>query len=167
MKWWQIPQATVLWTVLRLWFGFKWLIAGWDKITREGGFDASGFLNFALTKTEGAHPAVLGWYATFLERFALPNIEIFNFLVVWGEFLVGLGLIVGFLTRPALYAAALMNLSFLLAGETGVNPVYYTVAIILLVVGSSTYYWGVDRFALPVIKKKFFKKKEHATVNAS
>ena len=35
------------------------------------------------------------WYVSFLEGFAIPNAEIFSFVVAWGEVLVGLGLIVG------------------------------------------------------------------------
>lgn len=166
MKWWQTPQAAILWTVLRLWLGIQWLMEGWHKIT-GGGFDASGFMKGAIASASGEYPEVLGWYAAFLEKFALPNVELFNFLVVWGEFLVGLGLVVGLLTRPALYAGALMNLSFMLAGTTGVNPIYYTVSIILLVAGTGAYYWGIDRFALPVLKAKLFNKNEDKTIKAS
>src|SRR5690606_28174732 len=95
------PKMAVLWTVLRIWLGIQWLEAGWGKITGEG-FDAGGFLQGALAKAGGDHPAVATWYANFLEGFAVPNVELFNVLIPWGEFLVGLGLIIGFATIPAL-----------------------------------------------------------------
>lgn len=153
MKWWKTPQVAVVWTVLRIWLGVKWLTAGWGKVTGE--FDASGFLQGAIAKASGDHPAVQGWYAAFLENFALPNSGLFSFLVSWGEVLVGLGLIVGLLTIPALVAGAFMNLNFLLAGTVSTNPILLTVAFILLLVGSASYYWGADRFAIPYIKERF------------
>lgn len=156
MKWLKTPQVSVLWTVLRIWLGVQWLQAGWGKVT--GGFDASGFIQGAIAKASGDHPAVQGWYAAFLENFALPNSGVFSFLVAWGEVLVGLGLIVGLATIPALVAAAFMNLNFLMAGTVSTNPVLLTAAFILLLVGSASYFWGADRFAVPYIKERFGKK---------
>ncbi|MEH7234560.1 DoxX family membrane protein [Bacillus sp. JJ1562] len=155
------PKMAVIWTVLRIWLGIQWIEAGFHKIT--GGFDAGGFLQGALAKAGGEHPAVAGWYATFLEGFALPNVEIINVLIPWGEFLVGLGLIVGAATIPALLAAGFMNLNFLLAGTVSTNPVLYTVTVILLFAGAATYYYGVDRFAVPYLTKRFNEKKATKT----
>lgn len=162
MRWWKTPQAAMVWTVLRIWLGIQWLEAGWHKL---GGFDTTGFLKGAIAKATGEHPAVQTWYATFLENFAVPNAGLFNFLIPWGEVLVGLGLIIGFATIPALIAGAFMNLNFLLAGTTSTNPTLYTVAIILLFVGSGAYYWGVDRFTIPYFKNYFAKSKNAANAN--
>ncbi|WP_449538205.1 DoxX family membrane protein [Ferdinandcohnia sp. Marseille-Q9671] len=151
------PKMAVIWTVLRIWLGIQWLNAGFHKLT--DGFDAGGFLQGALAKAGGDHPAVAGWYATFLEGFAVPNVEIFNVLIPWGEVLVGLGLILGAATIPALLAGAFMNLNFLLAGTVSTNPVLYTVAMILLFAGAATYYFGVDRFAVPYLTKFMNEKK--------
>ncbi|MFS0821188.1 DoxX family membrane protein [Bacillus sp. 1P02SD] len=156
------PKMAVIWTVLRVWLGIQWIEAGFHKIT-AGGFDAGGFIQGAIANAGGDHPAVQGWYAAFLEGFAVPNIELFNVLIPWGEFLVGLGLIVGFATIPALLAGAFMNLNFLLAGTTSTNPTLYTVAIILLFAGAATYYYGVDRFAVPYLTKRINDKKATKT----
>ena len=155
MKWWKTPQAAVAWTIIRIWLGIQWIEGGWGKIT--GGFDASGFMQGAIAKAAGERPAVQTWYAAFLENFALPNADVFSFLVAWGELLVGIGLIIGALTIPALLAGAFMNLNFLLAGTTSTNPILFTVAVILLFAGSGAYYWGVDRFALPYVKEQLKK----------
>ncbi|MEW9502872.1 hypothetical protein AB1471_13835 [Jeotgalibacillus marinus] len=98
-----------------------------------------------------------GWYALFLQNFALPNVELFNVLVPWDEFLVGLGLILGCLTAPALIAGTFMNLNFLLAGTVSTNSNLMTVAMILLLVGSASYYWGADRYVMLFIKKRLNK----------
>lgn len=157
MRWYQTPIAAVVWTVLRIYLGFQWIVAGYEKIA--GGFDAGGFLKGALANAAGDHPAVQAWYADFLQQFALPNVDIFNVLIPWGELLVGIGLIIGLATIPALLAGAFMNLNFMLAGTTSTNPILYTIAMILLFAGAGAYYFGLDRFAVPYVKG-FFKKNQ-------
>jgi thiosulfate dehydrogenase (quinone) large subunit len=159
MKWWENEKVSVVWTVLRIWLGIQWIEGGWHKV--QGGFDASGFLQGALAKAAGDTPTVQAWYGTFLESFALPNVSIFNVLIPWGELLVGLGLIVGIATIPALLAAAFMNLNFLLAGTISTNPIFMTAAIILLFVGKGAYIWGGDRFIVPFVKKRLFDKHQN------
>jgi len=140
-------KAAMFWTIVRIYLGIQWIEAGWHKIT--GGFDSSGFLKGAIAKASGDQPSVQGWYASFLEGFALPSSGLFNFLIPWGEFFVGLGLILGTFTTIALIAGAFMNLNFMMAGTTSINPVLYTLAVILLFVGPAAYRWGVDYFLLP------------------
>ncbi|MCA1032625.1 DoxX family protein [Bacillus timonensis] len=166
MRWLKETNFAVVWTILRVWLGFEWLRAGLNKI--DGTFDATGFLKGAVAKATGDHPAVQSWYAAFLEGFAIPNVGLFNILIPWGEVLVGVGLIVGFATIPALLAGAFMNLNFLLAGTTSTNPILYTVAVILLFLGATSYYYGVDRYITPslrgFLKKKEGQKNNHAPV---
>lgn len=144
-------KFAILWTIVRVYLGWQWIQSGWNKIT--GGFDATGFLKGAIGKASGDHPAVQGWYAAFLEGFALPNVGLFNILIPWGEFLVGLGLILGMFTTVALLGGAFMNLNFMLAGTTSTNPILYTIAIILLVMGPAAYRYGVDYYLLPWLKQ--------------
>ena len=129
-KWWKTSQVNVIWTLIRIWLGIQWVTAGWGKIT--GGFEVNGFLQGAIAKAGGEAPIVQGWYAGFLENFALPNAGLFNVLVPWGELLIGIGLILGAATIPALIAAAFMNLNFLLAGTISTNPEYLALEVILL-----------------------------------
>ena len=64
---------------------------------------------------------------------------------------VGLGLLFGVLTGFAAFFGALMNMSFLLAGSTSVNPVLFTLAIGLILAWKVAGYYGVDRFLLPAL----------------
>jgi thiosulfate dehydrogenase [quinone] large subunit len=156
MKWLRGPKMAILWTVLRVWLGVQWLKAGLPKI---GSFDAEGFLHGAIAKAEGAHPAVLGWYAAFLENIALPNVELFNILIPWGEVLVGIALILGLATLPALAAAAFMNLNFLMAGTLSTNPILYTAALALMAAGTAATFYGLDRYAGRFMKEKLAESK--------
>jgi thiosulfate dehydrogenase (quinone) large subunit len=146
-------KIAIVWTILRIWLGLQWIEAGIYKI--RSGFEVSGFLQGAIANARGDHPTVQGWYAGFLEGFALPNIEFFNILIPWGEFLVGLGLILGLATIPALIAGAFMNINFIMAGVGLSSPdsKFFAVAMILLFIGKGRYYYGLDRFVIPYIKK--------------
>lgn len=161
-KWMENKVVAGLLAVLRIWLGVQWLQAGWGKVT--GGFDASGYLNGAIAKAAGEAPVVQAWYATFLETVALPNAKMFSFLVAWGELLVGIGLIVGALTIPALIAGGFMNLNFLWAGTISTNPTLLIVAVILLFARKGATYWGADRFLAPIVKNYFTNKKNNMMI---
>ena len=143
---WMVP----FWTIVRMYLGYEWITGGIEKLTK--GFDATGFLKGAIKAATGEHPAVQGWYAAFLKGFALPNVELFNVIVPFGELFIGLGLILGACTTIALFAGAFMNLNFLLAGTTSTNPILYTIAVLLLVAGPAAYAWGIDRVAIPWVR---------------
>lgn len=141
---------------LRLYLGWTWLTSGLGKVTGE--FSAGGFLQAAV-----ANPVVKGeevvypFYVSFLENVALPYEGLFSTVVAWGEILIGLGLILGFLTTAAAFFGILMNLSFLLAGTVSVNPIMIVLGFIILVAGMNAGRFGLDRFIQPIIKRKINK----------
>jgi thiosulfate dehydrogenase (quinone) large subunit len=137
--------AASLLLIIRLYLGYSWLVSGWGKIT--GGFDASGFLGNAIANpVKGPNGVVYGWWTSFLESSALPNIGIFNTLIPWGEFLVGLGLILGCLTTAAAFFGVLMNFSFLLSGTISHNPTDILLGILIMVAGYNAGRFGLDYF---------------------
>ncbi|HLO01949.1 MAG TPA: DoxX family membrane protein [Symbiobacteriaceae bacterium] len=145
------------WTIIRVWFGYEWFSHGWDKFTGKTSFDASAFIKGAIAKsvpaTAGAKPVVADWWGSFLKGFALPNIKMFNVLVMYGEMLVGLALIFGFVTIFAATMGALMNFSFLMSGSTSSNPWNFAVSFIFALVGGKIMgYYGVDYFMMPKLK---------------
>jgi thiosulfate dehydrogenase [quinone] large subunit len=90
---------------------------------------------------------------------ALPNVGLINILIPWGEVLVGIALILGLATLPALLAGAFMNLNFLLAGTISTNPVLYTAAILLIAAGTAATFYGLDRFAIRFMKDRWNARK--------
>jgi len=66
-----------IWLILRVYAGWAWLQAGWEKLHdptwtgAKAGTALSGFANHALTETSGAHPSVQSWYAWFLQHAVL------------------------------------------------------------------------------------------------
>ncbi|WP_349407389.1 DoxX family protein [Pseudalkalibacillus sp. SCS-8] len=131
-------------TLIRIYLGFVWLQASWGKIT--GSFDATGYLKGALSKAEGEHPAVQSWWANFIEHVALPNVSIINFLVPWGEFLVGVALILGVFTTFSVLMGLIMNFSYIFSGSAGQNPSMIILGFLIIVAGSNAAVLGLDRW---------------------
>ncbi len=146
MKLWRENRiAAIIVMIVRFVVGYAWLTAGWHKLTGATPFNAGGFLNNAVNNPivdKATGEAVYPTYQAFLEHFALPNVKIFNILIPWGEFLVGLGLILGTLTLTAAFFGILMNFMFLFTGTVSTNPA-----------GTNAGRFGLDRYVLPLIHK--------------
>lgn len=143
------------WLIVRVYVGWEWLIAGWDKIGNvawtgdKAGVAITGFLNGALAKTAGLHPDVQGWYAWFLKTAVLTNPVAWSYVVAWGELLVGVALILGIFTGIAAFFGMFMNLNYLLAGTVSTNPILFVGGIGLILAWKVAGYVGLDRFVLP------------------
>ncbi|WP_276357094.1 DoxX family protein [Cohnella caldifontis] len=150
-------------TLLRLYVGWEWMHHGWDKLT--GGFDAGGFLKNAV-----AHPvtdkatqaALFPNYTYFIERFALPNVKLINFLIPLGEFLIGVGLIVGGLTLTAAVFGMTLNVLVLVAGTVSTNPWLLVLGVAIFTAGANAGRFGLDGYAMPLLHKawdRMFRRK--------
>lgn len=158
----------VLWTIVRLWVGWEWLTSGWVKVFGTGrevwvgskaGVALTSLFNGALAKSEGANPDVQAWYAWFVHNIALPGSKVFSYIIAYGEIIIGIALILGLLTVPALLIGVIINLNYLLAGIGGINPILLTLEAILLFVGPAVYYIGLDRWVIPDISRRWGRNK--------
>lgn len=149
-------KGSWIWLVLRLYVGYQWLHAGWGKVTGDKPFDATGFLKGAAAKAvaaNGAKPVVQAWWGDFLNNFALPNAKLFNFLIPWGEVLVGLALILGFATLFSAVMGMVMNFAFLLSGTVSSNPNLLALEFVLVALGGAyAGYIGVDYWFRPMYR---------------
>jgi thiosulfate dehydrogenase [quinone] large subunit len=97
---------TAYWALfLRLVTGWWFLHAGWGKLTAAEPFSAAGYLANA-----GGTP----WMSAFFSWAASTPwlLELTNFMIPVGEFLIGLGLVLGALTRLASFFGALLMFFF-------------------------------------------------------
>jgi thiosulfate dehydrogenase [quinone] large subunit len=150
--------ASYLFFAIRILVGWKLMTSGWRKITGE--FDASGFLHGALKKTSGEHPAVQSWWGDFISGFAIPYVDLFNFLVPWGEFLVGIGLILGTFTIFAAFMGLIMNFSYLFSGTVSTNPNLIIGEFLILIGGINASKIGLDRWIIPYLKMQIQKRRD-------
>ena len=87
-------------------------------------------------------------------------------VIAVGEFLVGIGLIVGALVGIAAFFGTLMNFNFQLAGSASTNPVLFGLGV-FLVLGWKVAGWiGLDRYLLPALGTPWKRGRllEHDTV---
>ncbi len=146
-----------IWLILRLYAGWVWLQAGWEKLHdpawagAKAGTALGGFVNHALTESSGAHPNVQGWYAWFLQHAVLADPKAWSYVVSWGELLVGIALILGIFTGLAAFFGAFMNMNYLLAGTVSTNPILLVIAILLMLAWKTAGWWGLDRWILPAL----------------
>ncbi|MDI3270062.1 MAG: DoxX family protein [Bacillota bacterium] len=146
--------ASPIWFLVRLYLGWQWLSSGLQKVGSpmwtgaQSGAALTGFVQGALQKTQGPHPDVSPWYASFLQNVVLPHASTFSWMVAVGETLVGIALILGLFTGIAAFFGAFMNVNFLLAGTVSSNPILFLLAIFLILAWRNAGWWGLDRWAL-------------------
>ena len=149
-------------TVIRVYLGWLWLQAGWEKLTANGGFHAESIITGAIQQGTGITAKLYPypWFVHFLN--ATTNhghdTSFFNFIVPWGEFFVGLGLIFGTFTLAAAFFGLLMNFTFLLSGvifvnATFANPTYIFFGIFVLIGGFNSGKIGLDYWITPFLRQ--------------
>jgi thiosulfate dehydrogenase [quinone] large subunit len=147
---------------VRLYFGYEWMTHGWQKLT--GGFDAAGFLNNAVNKPvidKATNELIYPTFTAFIQTVALPNVKFINFMIPLGEFLVGLGLILGAFTITAALFGLMMNFMFMFAGTVSTNPWFILIGGILFMAGANTGRFGADYYLMPYLRKLLTHKKDH------
>jgi len=176
------PNSQWLWLLVRVYLGWTWLHAGYEKfvnpagvwVGEKAGTAISGFVTGALGKTaEGltlagknaAHPDVTVWYGWFLENLVGTAPVLWSYLITFGEIAAGLGLIFGVLTSVAAAGALVMNFSFLLAGTVSINPIMVLLGIPLLLAYRVSGNIGVEKFIRDYMEKR--KAQGNATTNSS
>jgi thiosulfate dehydrogenase [quinone] large subunit len=152
-------RAGLFWLPIRIFVGFSFLEAGLhkafdpDNAWLGGGAALRGYWERAASiPEEGRPPITFEWYRDFINFLLNGNHEgWFAWVVTFGEIAVGVGLLIGLLTGVAAFFGALMNMSFLLAGSGSSNPVLFTFGIGLILAWRVAGYYGLDRYALPML----------------
>jgi thiosulfate dehydrogenase [quinone] large subunit len=155
--------ASVLWLVARVWLGYGWLNAGYQKLwgSEKAAFwngAGAGVKGFATAGVAGSKAgkggASYGWFAGFLHGFVIPNASWIAKVITLGEIAIGVLLILGLLTSAAAAAGLVLNIVYMFSGSSGVNPAYAIVAVFLILAWRNAGYIGLDRFAFPVMRSR-------------
>lgn len=147
-----------LWAIIRVWLGWQWIEASLHKIGDAawvgGGAALKGYWTKAVAIPQPpARPAItFDWYRSFLQY--MLDIQAYTWfakLVAYGEFLVGIALIVGAFVGIAAFFGGLMNWNFMMAGSASTNPLLFLVAILLILAWKVAGYYGLDLVLLPML----------------
>jgi thiosulfate dehydrogenase [quinone] large subunit len=154
--------ASVVWLVARLWLGYQWLNAGYQKVWGSekaafwngGGAGVKGFAGAGVAgSATGKGGASYGWWAGFLHNFVIPNASWIAKLVTVGELAIGVLLILGLFTGAAAFAGLGLNVIYMFSGSAGVNPAFAVLSVFLILAWRNAGYLGLDRFALPKVRE--------------
>lgn len=99
--------------MLRIYTGLFFVWHGFGKLRRDNFSD--GMEGFLAAQVERS----FGFYQPFIESVVLPNKSLFAALVAWGEFAVGIAMILGLATRYAAVTGALLVMNFWFAKGQG------------------------------------------------
>jgi thiosulfate dehydrogenase [quinone] large subunit len=149
-------RSAWFWLLIRLYLGYEWLESGWGKVsggTWASGDALRGFWTNAVAIPEGGRPAIaFDWYRDFI-NFMLEQgwYTWFADLIMWGELLIGVGLILGAFVGFAAFFGALLNWNFIMAGTASTNGLLFAIAIALILAWKVAGWYGLDRWLLPLI----------------
>src|SRR5580700_800284 len=128
--------ASGIWLVARLWLGYEWLNAGYQKLFgaekaafwNGGGGAVKGFATAGVAgSATGKGGASYGWFAAFLHNFVVPNASWIAKLITVSEVAIGVLLILGLFSGAAAIAGLGLNLIYMFSGSAGVNPAFAVV----------------------------------------
>jgi len=150
-------DAAPLYLGLRLFLGYEWLHAGWGKLNNPAWFETGQSLRAyweraAAVPQQGSPPVVYPAYRSLLQ-YMLDHqwYAWFNQVIIWGELLIGLGLLLGGLTAVAAVFGLLLNFSFLFAGSASSNPTLVILGAVIIFGWRVAGWWGLDRVLLPLL----------------
>ncbi len=133
---------------LRLFLAFSFLAAGWDKLTDPEFFDskAAGYLGNQLTGFAQAGSPIGG----LLTNVVAPNAVLFGAFILASEFAIGLGTLVGLLSRVAAFGGLMLSLTLWLSTTWTVSPFFlgadlpYAAGWLVLLVAGPHPVWSLD-----------------------
>jgi len=143
---WAAPLPAWVLLPLRLFLAVTFIYAGLQKLTDPQYFNprATGYIGKQIAGFANGTPL-----HGFLVGVAEPHAMFFGALVAYGELAIGLGALVGFLTRPAAFFGALLSLMFFLSASWHVKPYFYGADIVFLFSWLTMLLAGPQGAALP------------------
>lgn len=147
-----------IWIIPRLYVGYAWVTSGYGKLGNpawtQNGEALQGFWQRAIAIPEppARPPIAFDWYRAFIQSLLDGgSYTWFAKLIVAGEILVGVALIAGAFVGIAAFVGGFMNWNFMMAGTASINPVLFTLSVLLILAWKTAGWWGLDRWLLELL----------------
>ena len=132
------------WTAMRIWLGIMWLQTG---IAKLWGVENPAFLHNHGSGVAGfaAHGvAAYSWWGSLLHNVVVPNSGWIGVVVAVAEFVIGVCLVLGLLTRLAALSSLALLFTYVMSGTASVCALYALFAVVLLATWRSSSWLGID-----------------------
>jgi thiosulfate dehydrogenase [quinone] large subunit len=144
------------WAVLRIFLGFLFLMAGYEKLGHFSGKILSGILTSWINGGGSVPPNPNPWYVAFLKGTVIPHAGLFAILVNYGEILVGIALILGLCTSIVALIGAFLNANYYFAAaqtssSTQIVNALFIVTQLLFALACVGQYYGIDTYLLGLL----------------
>jgi uncharacterized membrane protein YphA (DoxX/SURF4 family) len=129
----------------RMGFGLYFLSYAWDKTTNSNWLESGDPLRQIIERSLGN---ATGFYRPFLENTVLPNADLFAMLVTLGEWVAGISLLFGLLTRIGALTGMWLTANYMLMrgleAQSGSVDRLFFLACLVFLLASAGLVWGVD-----------------------
>ena len=147
-----------VWLPARWYVGYAWLSSGLQKVGdpawMQTGAAVRGFWERAVQvpAPPARPPIAFDWYRAFIVALLEgQHYTWFGPLMAVAEVTVGLALVLGAFVGIAAFAGGFMNWNFMMAGTASINPLLFTLSILLVLAWKTAGWWGLDRWLLPLL----------------
>jgi thiosulfate dehydrogenase [quinone] large subunit len=150
--------AAWIWLVVRVWLGYEWLHAAFEKLNttaaRSAWWDSGAAIKSIASSALAAarlpeHPQLANaWWMSVL-HWESTNALWLSRLVVISEVVIGVALILGLFTGIAALLGLVLNFSYMFVGAAGVDPAFLLAAILLVLAWRNAGWIGLDGLMLP------------------
>ena len=131
-------------TLARIGFGLYFIVQAWDKTTRNWLGDGGPLVQFLQRQV----PQSEAFYRPFLEGSVLPNATLFAQLVTIGEWVAGVSLVLGLLTRVGALTGMWLTLNYMLMkglpNLSGSVDRLFFLSCLAFLLASAGLVWGLD-----------------------
>jgi thiosulfate dehydrogenase [quinone] large subunit len=144
-----------IWLPIRLYVGYSWLSSGWSKFTNPKWLESGEALRdfwINAVKVDPRPVIATDWYRAFIQMMLDQEAYTwFSKIVVFGELLVGIGLILGSFTGVAAFFGGFLNWNFVMAGTASSNALLFALSTWLVLAWKTAGWIGLDRILLPAL----------------
>ena len=150
--------AAWIWLVVRVWLGYEWLHAAFEKLNttaaRTAWWDSGAAIKSIASSALAAarlpeHPQLANaWWLSVL-HWESSNALWVSRLVVVAEVAIGVALVLGLFTGIVALLGLVLNFSYMFSGAAGVDPAFLLAAILLVLAWRNAGWIGLDGLVLP------------------